>query len=246
MPNAAKGDGYTVFYAAIVCILCSLLLAVAAGGLRPRQEQMVELDRKFNVLKAFGAPVADAAGRRISGAEVEKLYNERVRERVIDAEKAAVVEGRSPAEISPADLAARRLLPLYEWIEDGRPTRFAFPVSGKGLWSTIYGYVALDGDLRSIVGVTFYKHGETPGLGGEIERDWFQNQFRGRELLGPEGFKPILVAKGAAGMAAQDPARVVVDGISGATLTGKGVTQFLNADIARYEAYFRTRRAGGG
>lgn len=246
MSKAPRGDGYTVAYAAIVCVLCSLLLAAAAGGLRPRQEQMVELDRKFNVLKAFGAPVLSDAGRRISGAEVERLYGERVRERVIDAETAAIVEGLSPADISPPDLAARRRLPLYEWIEDGRVTRYAFPVSGKGLWSTIYGYVALDGELRTIVGVTFYKHGETPGLGGEIERDWFQAQFRGRELIGATGLRPILVAKGVAGAAAEDPDRVVVDGISGATLTGKGVTEFLNADIARYEAYFRTVRAGGG
>jgi len=242
--SGRKGDGYTILYAAAICVVCSLMLAAAAAGLRPRQDRMVEMDRKFNVLKAFQAPTGGAAGRRIADAEIDRLYAEHVREVLIDAATGRPLAGKTSADVPAADLAARRVLPLFEWVEEGRVTKYAFPVFGKGLWSTIYGYVALDGELRRIVGVTFYKHGETPGLGGEIERDWFQEQFRGREVRGADGFKPIVVAKGAAGAAAAAADRVVVDGISGATMTGNGVMEFLNADFARYEAYFRTLRGG--
>ncbi len=245
MPEQKHGDVYTVLYAAGVCVVCSLALALAAAGLRPRQERMVELDRRFNVLKAFGAPMTDAAGRRLPAAEIERLYDEHVRERVVEADTGRVVEGRTPRDLSPSEIAESRLLPLYEWVEGDRAERYAFPVSGKGLWSTIYGYLALDGNLERIVGLTFYKHGETPGLGGEIESEAFQSQFRGRRLIGPEGPFPIVIAKGPAAetdRAAED--RLVVDGISGATLTGRGVMEFLNRDIRSYAAFFRTRREG--
>ena len=244
MADRGKGDAYTVVYAAAICVVCSLMLAAAAAGLRPLQDRRVELDRKFNVLKAFQAPTLDAAGRRIGDAEIERLYADHVREILLDAATARPIEGKTSADVPAADVSERRVLPLFQWIEDGSVTKYAFPVSGKGLWSTIYGYVALDGQLRKIVGVTFYKHGETPGLGGEIERDWFQAQFRDREIVGASGLKPIVVAKGAAGPAAAAADRVVVDGISGATMTGNGVMQFLNTDFARYEAYFRTLRGG--
>lgn len=244
MAERAKGDGYTVVYAAVICVVCSLMLAAAAAGLRPRQDRMVELDRKFNVLKAFQAPIADATGRRISDAEIERLYTTHVREVVFAADSGEPLEGKTSADVPASDLAEGRVLTLFQWVEDDRVTKYAFPVSGKGLWSTIYGYVALDGDLRRIVGVTFYKHGETPGLGGEIERDWFQEQFRGREIVGPNGLKPIVVAKGAAGARAADTESVVVDGISGATMTGNGVMNFLNAEFARYDVFFRRIRGG--
>lgn len=244
MASRGKGDAYTVVYAVAICLVCSLMLAAAAAGLRPLQDRRVELDRKFNVLKAFQAQTLDAAGHRVGDAEIERLYADHVREILLDAETGRPIEGKTSADASPADLAERRVLPLFQWIEDGRVTKYAFPVSGKGLWSTIYGYVALDGQLRTIVGVTFYKHGETPGLGGEIEREWFQTQFRGREIVGNAGLKPIVIAKGSAGAAAAAADRVVVDGISGATMTGNGVMQFLNADFARYDAYFRTLRGG--
>jgi len=238
------GEVYTVVYATIVCLICSLALAAATAGLRPRQDRMAELDRRFNVLKAFGAPVVDAAGRRAPAGEIERLYTEHVRERVISESSGAPVENRRPSDLTDADRAAG-LLPVYEWVEEGRVTRYAIPISGKGLWSTIYGFLALDGDLERIIGVTFYKHGETPGLGGEIERDAFTAQFRDRRVVRDRELLPIIVAKGAAAPAErQAEDRIVVDGISGATLTGRGVQEFMNADLRRYAAFIRHRRGG--
>ena len=102
--------------------------------------------------------------------------------------------------------------------------------------------MALDRDLKRILGVSFYKHGETPGLGGEVEKDWFQEQFEDRPVFADGKVKRIVVAKGKALGERSLPDRELVDGISGATLTGNGVTRFLNADLGRYEAYFKGLR----
>jgi len=235
-------DRYVIGYAATLCVVASLLLAVASAALRGRQERMVELDRQFNVLKAFGAPVADAAGRRsVPNDEVARLYRERVREMFLDG---ATGEPRTNAAPSAAELERKTVLPLYLWLEDGAPAKYAFPTSGKGLWSTIYGYLALDRTLSEVVGITFYRHGETPGLGGEVERSWFQQQFAGQRIHGPNGLLRLEVAKGRVADRYPNGNPQAVDGISGATMTGNGLNGFLNEDLERYERYFSRIRKG--
>ncbi|MCX7819131.1 MAG: FMN-binding protein [Kiritimatiellae bacterium] len=233
MPTSS--ERYVLVYAGVVCLLASVVLTSAATGLRRRQEQAAELDRKFNVLKAFGAEVVAPDGRRLPPARIEVMYRDHVRELWVDPRSGASLERPSGPEA----------LPVYQWMENGRPVKTAIPVSGKGLWSTIYGYLALDAELDEIVGLTFYRHGETPGLGGEIEQPWFQDQFRGRRIARNGEWLPIVVAKGVASPEAKsDPHRLVVDGISGATLTGQGVTRFLNECVKKYEPYLRTARKG--
>lgn len=230
-------ERYVLIYAAVVCLLASAVLTTAAVGLRRRQEQAAELDRKFNVLKAFQAEVLGADGRRIRADQIEALYRAHVRELHIATGTGAVATN---------DTGRRsETLPLYQWVENGRVVKTAIPVSGKGLWSTIYGFLALDAQLEEIIGLTFYRHGETPGLGGEIEQPWFQEQFLGRRIVHNDELRPIVVAKGPATAEAKaDPTRVVVDGISGATLTGQGVTRFLNECLKQYEPYLRAARKG--
>lgn len=238
-----QGETYILMYAAGVCLAGSLLLAATTAGLKAQQGKMVELDRKTNVLKAFQAPILDAKRKKLPGERLEKIYADHVREVWVDAD-GKPVDNLPPKEAAEG-IAARKILPLYQWVEDGTVRKYAFPVSGKGLWSTIYGYMALDEGLTTIVGVSFYKHGETPGLGGEIEQPWFQNQFKGRRAFDTGQPLPIVIAKGKAPPeASSDKRRVVVDGISGATLTGNGVMGFLNSDMKRYEAYFKTVRKG--
>lgn len=238
-----QGETYILMYAAGVCLAGSLLLAATTAGLKSQQEKMVELDRKTNVLKAFQAPIFDAQKRKLPGDRLEKMYADHVREVRVDTD-GKPVDALSPKEAA-ARIADRKILPLYQWVEGGAVRKYAFPVSGKGLWSTIYGYLALDESLTTIVGVSFYKHGETPGLGGEIEQPWFQDQFKGRKVFDAGKPLPIMIAKGkASAETASGKHRVVVDGISGATLTGNGVMGFLNSDMKRYEAYFKTARKG--
>ncbi|MBP7829464.1 MAG: NADH:ubiquinone reductase (Na(+)-transporting) subunit C [Kiritimatiellae bacterium] len=241
----AKGDAYMLGYAAAVCVACSLLLSGTAALLKSKQDFQVELDRKINVLKAFGVATTDGQGRVIGGAEVEKIFGEHIWETVLDADTGQVLPGVAVRDISRDDFEAKRKLPLFLWKDGDRVTRYAFPISGKGLWSTIYGYLALDADLSTIIGVTFYRHGETPGLGAEISTDAFQKQFVGKKVFKDGRLQRIEVVKGAVANRYPEGSDRAVDGISGATLTGNGINRFLNADLEKYEKYFTGIRGGG-
>jgi len=99
------------------------------------------------------------------------------------------------------------------------------PVEGKGLWSTLYGFLALDKDVNTIKGLTFYQHGETPGLGGEVDNPKWKALWPGRKAFGDDGQPKIAVIKGQAGPVAEDPYQV--DGLSGATITARGVSHLV-------------------
>ena len=127
----------------------------------------------------------------------------------------------------------------------------ALPIAGKGLWSTIFGYIALNPDTDSVLGIQFYKHGETPGLGGEVEKKWFTDNFVNHPIKQPGGeiqYVPkrirdksgkiisIKVVKGGVDYSESNTSSIhQVDGISGATVTADGVTDFLLEDLLRYE-----------
>jgi len=123
-------------------------------------------------------------------------------------------------------------------------TAYILPISGKGLWSTVYGYLALEQDGITIKGITFYKHGETPGLGGEIDKDWFKDSFKGKKIASPSGeLVSVTIVKGKViDRVPSEEAYHCVDGISGATLTGNGINQFLKADLLKYEPYLKQIR----
>ena len=224
-----REDTRTLLFAGAVCVTCSLLLSGAAAGLRSFQEANEEFDVKRNIVKAFGVDIAGAGP-----ADVAATFEQHIEERVIDAASGTVVDEMIPTEIPPEAAERKEMLPLYIWTEGGRATKYAFPISGKGLWSMLYGYLSLNADLETIAGISFYKHGETPGLGAEIEKDWFQKQFAGKQLYSGDG-QPTAFRVVKPGSAQGNS---VVDGISGATLTGKGVENLLRTDAARYANYF--------
>jgi Na+-transporting NADH:ubiquinone oxidoreductase subunit C len=203
-----REDTKTLVFAAIVCVSCSLLLSGTAAGLKTRQQANEAFDVKRNIVKAFGIDISAMAR-----PEIEGTFEQHV------------------AEDKAGDL------PIFTWTEDGAdsPSKYAFPISGKGLWSMLYGYLSLEADLETIAGISFYKHGETPGLGAEIEKPWFLSQFAGKKLYADGKPTNFLVTK--PGYATGDMA---VDGISGATLTGKGVEKLVQKDAAAYANYFNS------
>jgi Na+-transporting NADH:ubiquinone oxidoreductase subunit C len=203
-----REDTKTLVFAAVVCVSCSLLLSGTAAGLKTRQQANEAFDVKRNIVKAFGIDIGS-----MTRPEIEATFEDHVAEETADG------------------------LPLYTWTEDGadQPSKYAFPISGKGLWSMMYGYLSLEADLETIAGISFYKHGETPGLGAEIEKVWFQSQFTGKKLYADGEPTEFLVTK--PGYASGDTA---VDGISGATLTGKGVEILVQKDAAAYAGYFNS------
>ncbi|MEE9368670.1 MAG: FMN-binding protein [Pontiella sp.] len=203
-----REDTRTIVFAAVVCVTCSLLLSGTAIGLKSRQDANMAFDVKRNIVKAFGIDIS-----ALDRPAIEATYEKHIAEKTTGE------------------------LPIYTWTEDGadKATKFAFPISGKGLWSMLYGYLSLDSDLETIAGISFYKHGETPGLGAEIEKSWFLSQFVGKRLY-KEG-APVDFAVTKPGYASGESE---VDGISGATITGKGVQKLIRKDAASYANYFNS------
>jgi Na+-transporting NADH:ubiquinone oxidoreductase subunit C len=203
-----REDTRTITFAAIVCVTCSLLLSGTAAGLKSRQQANEAFDVKRNIVKAFGIDISE-----MDRPTIEATYKKYVVEQKTDE------------------------LVLFTWTDDGadKASKYAFPISGKGLWSMLYGYLSLNADLETIAGISFYKHGETPGLGAEIEKPWFLTQFTGKKLYADGKPTKFLVTK--PGYASGDSE---VDGISGATLTGKGVQALIQKDAAAYAQYFNS------
>ena len=218
-------------------IVCSLLLSLASEGLRSLKEKNVEIDKKKNILNAIGLNITS-----LSNSDIDKYFLNNIDTLIID------IDGEINNILTIPDLVAvennqtgevkyynndNEYLPMYA---DNSRNVVVLPISGKGLWSTLFGYFAIDSRNYSTVrGITFYKHKETPGLGGEVSKKWFQSNFIGKEIYENNNLNSVKVAK--AGYADEN-SLYEVDGISGATITSNGVTTFLLRDLKRYEKYF--------
>jgi Na+-transporting NADH:ubiquinone oxidoreductase subunit C len=213
---------------AVITIMLGTLLSMAATSLKDRQDFNVEIDIKKNILKSLDIP--EDKSQKLTSDEIQTLYDERIKTMMVDENGEESDSGT---------------LPVYVKTDNGVNSGYAIPISGKGLWSTIYGYLALNTDGKTIKGITFYKHGETPGLGGEVEKAWFTENFRGKSIVDPEGnLVGVQIVKGV--VAENDPeAYHKVDGISGSTMTTKGVNIFIEQDIATYEPFLRKLQAAG-
>ncbi len=233
--NAAKP-----FYSVLVlAFVCSALVAAAAVGLRPQQEANRVLDRKKNILYAAGlyqeGTTIDQMFAPIETKVIELATGEFVPEQTIKPEsykqlKAALSDDTGRKLSTEEDIAKLRRLEKYSLVylvkEGEKIKQIIVPVRGKGLWSTMYAYVALDGDLNTIRGVSFYEHGETPGLGGEVENRGWQKGWQGKELYNDTGEMDLQFVKGKA--TNEGPAALhQIDGLSGATLTTKGVDNLM-------------------
>jgi len=228
-------NSYVLFFAAVVTITCSVLLSSAANLLKDRQQENIALDKQKNIIASAGFKAEE--GKELTRQDILKIYDENIKSSVLDLQ-GKLVEGKTVADVDPkVDID---LLPIYFSEKDGQLSSYIIPVSGKGLWSTIYGYLALEPDGITVKGITFYQHGETPGLGGEIEKEWFTSSFEGKKIRTESGeLVSITVVKGkVAEKIEAERQSYYVDGISGSTLTCNGVTNFLKTELQKYEPYF--------
>lgn len=229
---------YIIIYAAILTIVCGGLLAFASQTLKPRQDANIEMERKQNIL----ATVMELK----KGDNIEQIYAARVKEMVIDY-AGNVKEGVAASKIDIAKEYKKkpeeRLLPVYEFRNEADPNKVdnaVLPVYGFGLWNDIWGFVALKSDLNTIQGVKFQHKGETPGLGARIESEEVQSRFKGKSIFDAEVLASIHMQKGEGIDYSSDPHKV--DGMSGATLTGKGVNNMLMDYFTCYQNYLKKNR----
>ena len=250
---------YNLGFATAICVACAIAVSSSAVSLRDRQLVNQALDMQRNVLVAAGLAAPDEA---LEQDEIEARFAP-IRQVVIDIATGAATDV-DPATFDPraaaADPATSRSAPpnnaglnrvaeqalVYELRRvDGALDLVVLPVHGLGLWGLLYGFVALDADLETIRGLTYYEHKETPGLGGEVDNPRWKRLWDGRRAFGPDGAPVIEVIRGLAGPPADDPYRV--DGLAGATMTSRGVTNMLRFWLAGegFGPYLDALRARG-
>lgn len=226
---------YILLYSAAITVVCGGLLAFASITLKDKQDANIALEQKKNILSSVLVLEEEA--------NVEELYARRIKSFVIDF-NGNVKEGVTPEQVvvaaeykkAPKD----RLLPVYEFRSEADPNKVEYavlPVFGYGLWNNIWGFVAVRADFNTIQGVKFQHAGETPGLGARIDSEEIQERYKEKTVFDNGTLVSVKMQKGEGKDYTGDKHKV--DGMSGATLTGKGVNNMLADYLACYENYLK-------
>ncbi|GAB3272138.1 Na(+)-translocating NADH-quinone reductase subunit C [Parahaliea aestuarii] len=254
----SSNDGIkkTLIVAFSLCIVCSVVVSTAAVVLKPTQEANKTLDRKRNILAA--------AGMLEEGISIDKQF-EQVETRIVDLRTGKYSDEVDPksydqrkASKDPAtsrdlsqeeDIASIKRRADYAEVylvndAQGKLDRIILPVHGYGLWSTLYGFMALESDLNTVVGLGFAEHGETPGLGGEVDNPSWKAKWPGKKVY-KDGEVELGLIKGTVDPSAPN-ADWQVDGLSGATLTSNGVSNLVQFWLGEqgYQPFIENLKAG--
>lgn len=260
LPNDSVKKTLTVAFA--LCLVCSVLVSAAAVVLKPLQEANKAFDKKRNILQI--------AGLMEEGKTVDELYKQ-IEARVIDTATGEYVDGTDDMDAETYDQRKASNDPKQNYNLDKlddiasikRRAKYTsvylvkdsneqiksviLPIHGYGLWSTLYGFLALEADAKTVVGLGFYEHAETPGLGGEVDNPNWRGKWVGKQVYNDSGEVIIEVIKGAVNDATPNP-EAKVDGLSGATLTSRGVHNMLHYWLGKqgYDKYLNNLRKEGG
>jgi len=237
---ASETVSKTVAVAVGLCVVCSIAVSSAAVALKGTIDTNKVLDKKKNILIAASI-IKKGAGT--SKDEIQKLYKEKLVVKAVDlktgkfTDKIDVAKFDARQAIKNAtktivlkkdqDIAKIRVISktkIVYLVKDGdKISKIIVPFHGKGLWSTMYGFLVLDAKTRKKVeGIAFYEHGETPGLGGEIENPLWQKKWLDKIVYDDNFNVKLSIIKGSVNPTAKD-AKYKIDGLSGATLTANGV-----------------------
>jgi Na+-transporting NADH:ubiquinone oxidoreductase subunit C len=225
---------YIFTFSAIMVVTVAAVLSVVAMQLQPMQRKNVEINKKQNILLSLNI--------ESSKDSVLAKYDRYITDSYVINSEGERKEGMDAFSVDLSKEIAKpveeRNLPIFVGtVKDS--TQYVVPVRGKGLWGPIWGYVALKNDFNTIYGTNFSHDSETPGLGAEIANRPFQKQFIGKKIFNEQGeFVSVNVVKGGA----PEGATHAVDGISGGTITSKGVDNMLEDIIGAYIPYFKEMR----
>lgn len=231
-----NSKAHVILFALVLSVVCSLLITAAATALKDRQQENMALDKKVNLLRAAG--VVDA-GQKPGKDTINTLYDQRIKAVVVDRQ-GRIMETEDPNSMhlyfihaqDAGDNAALNDISGY-----------IVPINTRGLWGKIQGYLAFENDGQTVSGFSVFSHSETPGLGGEIESAWFQKNFKGKKILNSQDkFVSLGIAKGKAGNLPKNEQDNYVDGISGATLTGRYLSEGIKTTLMKYEGVSVTFR----
>ncbi|MBN1637810.1 MAG: Na(+)-translocating NADH-quinone reductase subunit C [Ignavibacteriales bacterium] len=246
-----------------VCIVCAVFVATTTVTLRERQDINKETDKIKNILSVSGLEyneknILDIYKKNIKAIVIEFETGEEIPDNKLDKELNIVdfnikrmANHPSHGKVIPPseDIADIKRMPkymvIYQIVENQKLKKHILPIYGKGLWSTLYGFIAIDSDLKTITGLTFYEHGETPGLGGEVDNPRWKQIWVGKKAFDENWNLKIEVIKGVVDKNS-DEAIYQVDGLSGSTLTTRGVDHLVKFWLGEngYGKYFQKLREG--
>lgn len=238
-------NNYTLGFVFIVTLVLGTMLSFTKDSVKSLQDQNLKADVQKTILRSLNFE----ENLLESNESIEQTFKNYIDAKCVNVE-GEIVE----CNIEEVDIEKNEeTLPIYIRMNNEKIEGIALPIAGKGLWSTIFGYIALNPDTDSVLGIQFYKHGETPGLGGEVEKKWFTDNFVNHPIKESNGeitYVPkkirnengkiisISVIKGGVDYSKSNKSAIhQVDGISGATVTADGVSDFLLEDLLRYEKH---------
>jgi len=227
----------TINVALALCLVCAVLVSMATVALRPLQSHNKALDMKKNIL--------DVAGLLDEGTDIDQAFKERIEAKLVDLATGEYVDGnvdeydqrkaaKDPAqnEAIPADkdiasIRSKAKVAKVFLVKSGDKLQsIILPINGYGLWSTMYGFLSLEADGQTVQSINLYDQGETPGLGGEVVNPNWRALWKGKKVYGENGEVALTLVKGTVDTSRPDAA-YKVDGLAGATLTSRGVSNLI-------------------
>ena len=251
MANTEKNT-YTIIFAIGMVVVVGSVLAFLFGSLNSTIKENQKKEKMQNILFAMGVTKAtitnnaDDSDYPVDANNAEKIFKKYVGENqyIIEGDKATKTPKAFEVDVKKQGQLAKkdgyiRKLPLFVGEIDGKKS-YVVPLYGKGLWDAIWGYIAVEDDLKTVKGAFFDHKGETPGLGANIKEKFFYSDFTGEQFYKDGTFKGITVAKGNNDPENNRKDDNKVDAIAGATITGDGVSAMIKADLKMYVPYFET------
>jgi Na+-transporting NADH:ubiquinone oxidoreductase subunit C len=239
-------NAYIFRYAAIMVVVVAAVLSSAATFLKPMQQRNQAIDKMQSILEAAGK-------QDIAVEDAIQVFNANITNMMVIDQDGNVLDDYTGDEKQNSEAFNLNLktelfnksqnrpyrLPLYVTEKQGEKT-YIIPLLGVGLWGPVWGNIAIKSDFSTITGVTFDHKSETPGLGAEINTNMFKDQFKGKQLLGPDGkFVSVQVVKGGVSNFPADQQKHKVDAISGGTITSNGVNDMIENVIESYVPFFK-------
>ena len=230
-------NAYTFLFATLMVLVVASSLAFTASSLKDKQNENVRKEKMQNILATIGIST--------DRDEAEGLYNQYIKQELALIKDGSNDETVNAFKIEMATETKKPLeqqrFPLYiAEVEEAK--YYIVPLRGAGLWDAIWGYIALEGDMTTIKGAVFDHKGETAGLGAEITQDWFQERFVGEKVFDTKGnLVGINVSKTNNDPKDLDKDDHEVDAISGATITGDGVTDMILERLTHYLPYLQAK-----
>ena len=227
----------TLIVAVSLCLVCSAIISSAAVGLRDLQQANKALDQQSKVLASAGLLIENRSIEDLFSSIQEKIINldtglfvDSFEISTFDASLIARNKETSISLDSKVDIAILKRRENFQKVflhyNDKRLSSIILPVRGYGLWGTLYGYLAVEPDFQTIIGLEFYQHKETPGLGAEVDNPRWKKIWKGKKIYSAENQVLISVIKGQVDNTLSESV-YQVDGLSGATITSNGVSNLL-------------------